>query len=251
MSSHKWEGFDPFTRRQIELQPWDTGYGTDPPTLRTCGCEVWGERWHLCQFHEGVEDGASEVRAEVERLTMMHLSAESELVSAQEREKMLRKEVVRLTAELNRYVTAYGEQLKIVTALEIENRRLTAELAEADKLLRVHEATDDARLAAAEAREQALRAIPDAVRAGHSLPMQAHQAIDTITELRRKLAEGQDAHRFWSDAALLAAVKLTQAEAREKSLRELVLEVVEAMPDWWDAGEAAVSYWTQRLNEVT
>ena len=67
--------------------------------------------------------------------------------------------------------------------------RLTAELAEADKLLRVHEATDDARLAA--------------------------------------------------------------AEAREKALRELVLEVVEAMPDWWDAGEAAVSYWTQRLNEVT
>ena len=99
-SRYKWDELDPFTRRQIELQPWDTGYGTDPPTLRTCGCEVWGERWHLCQFHEGVEDGASEVRAEVERLTMMHLSAESELVTAQEREKMLRKEVVRLTAEL-------------------------------------------------------------------------------------------------------------------------------------------------------
>ena len=100
MSSHKWEGFDPFTRRQIELQPWDTGYGTDPPTLRTCGCEVWGERWHLCQFHEGVEDGASEVRAEVERLTMMHLSAESELMAAQEREKALREKLIDRDAEI-------------------------------------------------------------------------------------------------------------------------------------------------------
>jgi len=42
-------------------------------------------------------------------------------------------------------------------AAEVE--RLTAELAEADKLLRVHEATDDARLAAAEASEKALLAI--------------------------------------------------------------------------------------------
>ena len=46
-----------------------------------------------------------------------------------------------------------------VCRLEGEVVRLTAELAEADKLLRVHEATDDARLAAAEAREKSLRAI--------------------------------------------------------------------------------------------
>ena len=46
-----------------------------------------------------------------------------------------------------------------VIKLEAEVERLTAELAEADKLLRVHEATDDARLAAAEAREKSLREI--------------------------------------------------------------------------------------------
>ena len=50
---------------------------------------------------------------------------------------------------------------------------------------------------------------------------EVERLIDTITELRRKLAEGQDAHRFWSDAALLAAVKLTQAEARENALRAI------------------------------
>jgi len=134
MSSYKWDELDPFTQRQIELQEWDTGYGTDPPTLRTCGCEVWGERWHLCQFHEGVQDGASEVRAEVERLTMMHLSAESELVTAQEREKMLRKEVVRLTAEL------------------AEARKATTVWAENAGKISV-------KLTQAEAREKALRAI--------------------------------------------------------------------------------------------
>ena len=48
---------------------------------------------------------------------------------------------------------------KAIEHLGREVERLTAELAEADKLLRVHEATDDARLAAAEAREKSLRAI--------------------------------------------------------------------------------------------
>lgn len=55
-----------------------------------------------------------------------------------------------------------------VTNLEwllAEVERLTAELAEADKLLRVHEATDDARLAAAEAREKLWWAIASGLRA--------------------------------------------------------------------------------------
>ena len=40
------------------------------------------------------------LRDQISKLKLMHLSAESELMTAQEREKMLRKEVVRLTAEL-------------------------------------------------------------------------------------------------------------------------------------------------------
>jgi hypothetical protein len=93
--------------------------------------------------------------AEVERLTMMHLSAESELMTAQEREKMLRKEVLRLTAALAEMTTNYKWWW--------------------------------GRCEDAEARERALRAIPNAVRAGHSLPMQTHQAIDKINELMGKI----------------------------------------------------------------
>ena len=74
---------------------------------------------------------------------------------------------------------------------------------------------------------------------------------DEVERLTARLAEARKATTVWAENAGKISVKLTQAEAREKSLRELVLEVVEAMPDWWDAGEAAVSYWTQRLNEVT
>jgi hypothetical protein len=70
VNRYKWDELDPFTQNEIELQPWDEGYGVNPPTMRTCGCEVMrSERWSLCRYHEGVQDGASEVRAEVVRLT--------------------------------------------------------------------------------------------------------------------------------------------------------------------------------------
>ena len=73
----------------------------------------------------------------------------------------------------------------------------------------------------------------------------------TITELRRKLAEGQDAHRFWSDAALLAAVKLTQAEARENALRAITGLMAPHPRVWDDAWSNCCAEWDLRASEVT
>ena len=77
MNRYKWDELDPFTKRQIELQPWDEDYGMNPPTLRTCGCERMREgRWSLCRYHEGVEDGTQNVDEKGLRLTIERLTAE-------------------------------------------------------------------------------------------------------------------------------------------------------------------------------
>ena len=55
------------------------------------------------RYVELADDGAAvrALRAEVERLTMMHLSAESELMTAQEREKALRAKLIDRDAEID------------------------------------------------------------------------------------------------------------------------------------------------------
>jgi len=64
MKRYKWDELDPFTQRQIELQQWDEDYANSPPVLKVCGCEIMRDhRWNLCFYHNGVQDGASEVRA--------------------------------------------------------------------------------------------------------------------------------------------------------------------------------------------
>jgi hypothetical protein len=136
MSSHKWDDLDPFTQRQIELQPWDTDYGTNPPTLRTCGCEVFGDAWQLCQYHDGVEDGASELRiytdeyvdglrVGVNRLTAANAELERSLagyitdcLAAEAREKALRAitedlmwEMLSKTTPMDEWDCGYGAAL--------------------------------------------------------------------------------------------------------------------------------------------
>ena len=76
MSSYKWDELDPFTQRQIKLQPWDLDYSSDPLVLRSCGCERMREgRWSLCRYHEGVEDGSQNVDEKGLRLTIERLTA--------------------------------------------------------------------------------------------------------------------------------------------------------------------------------
>lgn len=61
-----WDDLHQITRHGIEIQPWRE----DDPKLKTCGCMLCKDNsWSLCSYHLGLDDGASEVRAEVERLT--------------------------------------------------------------------------------------------------------------------------------------------------------------------------------------
>jgi len=108
--------------------------------------------------------------------------------------------IVTGTREL-KAMSEYPTDFERLEAAEAEVERLTTELAEMTKdrddwmacqekslgRLWVMQENYEAMKAAAEAREKALRAIPNAVRAGHSQPMQTHQAIDKINELMGKI----------------------------------------------------------------
>lgn len=65
MGSYMWDRLELFTRREIERQEWRGG---DETAVKVCGCEPRGDSWWLCQYHEGVDDGAEAVGLEVERL---------------------------------------------------------------------------------------------------------------------------------------------------------------------------------------
>lgn len=75
-------------------------------------------------------------------------------------------------------------------------------------------------------------------------------ALDAITELRRQLAEGQNAYRVWSDAASLAAVKLAAAEAREKALRAITGEMSPHPRVWDDAWSNCCAEWDRRAGGI-
>jgi len=66
------------------------------------------------------------LRDQISKLKLMHLSAESELMSAQEREKMLRKEVLRLTATVETQHTTITLTKMIADKAEAREKALRA-----------------------------------------------------------------------------------------------------------------------------
>jgi hypothetical protein len=62
-SFYAWDELEPETRASIEVQT------TTGPDEKRCGCHLRGERWWLCQYHVGYEDGVSIVRDATREMT--------------------------------------------------------------------------------------------------------------------------------------------------------------------------------------
>lgn len=60
MSGRAWDTLHPVTQHDIEIQGCDPGEVVPEAFggVRHCGCEKRGDRWWLCSYHVGFDEGA-------------------------------------------------------------------------------------------------------------------------------------------------------------------------------------------------